>query len=366
MKIVHLVSSLGIGGAEKFAADLCVEQSKAGNKIYLITLDRARDIGKNEAYEQSLKEELVENGVQVLFYESISRKSLFKTLLSLRKMLLEIEPDIVHSHLLIWSVLLSFTKKNYISLFTQHTSFLKFPLIHKIFLHRFIDKYIAISDATLNSLVKVIEKKKIFKIFNGIRSDCFSSLPRKLKSEEYKLITVSRLDDIKNHQLLLKVIATIVSEDNQLSFSLDIVGSGPNELQLKSLAKELNINSYVKFLGTRKDVPELLARSNLFLLPSIREGFSISLIEALCSGINIIASDVGGNREILNDGKFGYLFESNNETDLKEGISYFLRNQVSNRYESSRDEYIKKLSIESSSEEHVKLYNQLTYLKGKK
>lgn len=364
MKIVHLVSSLGIGGAEKFVIDLCVEQSKSDYNVVLLVLDRAENVGKSSSYESSMLNYLIVNGIKVCFAPDKGRKNVIKTFIWLKSIMNELKPSIVHSHLLIWSLFLTFTSKGYKSIFTQHTFLLRFPYLYKIYLDRFIDCYIAICDPAFESITNYVDKNKVIKIWNGVNLNNFT-VTRKKESKPVKLITVSRLDSNKNHQLILRAIADIKKRNTSLDIVYDVVGGGPNEMHIRSLADELNINDCVNFLGVREDIPYLLSQSDIFLLVSRREGFSISLIEALSSRIKIIASDVGGNKEVLLNGKLGKLFKDNDLDELIFSLESYFLNEGHEGHEGHEgnekllNDHLNNLSMKECSKNHIFLYDSL-------
>jgi glycosyltransferase involved in cell wall biosynthesis len=91
-----------------------------------------------------------------------------------------------------------------------------------------------------------------------------------------------------------------------------LVGDGPERDTLERMVRELGLQQRVQLLGHREDVPELLSQFDTFVLPSLSEGMSNTLLEAMAAGVAVVASDVGGNREIIEPGRSGLLFPSDN------------------------------------------------------
>lgn len=361
MNIIHLVSSLGIGGAEKFVIDLSIEQKKSGHNVTLLVLDKAKNVGKSSSYESSMLSYLFSEGVKVFFAPDKGRKSIIKTFFWLRGIINESRPEIVHSHLLIWSLFLAFTSKNYKSVFTQHTFYLRFPGIYKYFLDKYIDSYVAICEPAFESISESVDKNKISKIWNGVAIRDFH-FPRKNVGKSIKLITVSRIDANKNHQLILRAIHYIKKRHEDLDIIYDIVGEGPNENEVRKLVDALDISDCVNFLGSREDVPLLLSQSDVFILSSRREGLSIALIEALSSRMKIIASDVGGNKEVLLNGKFGKLFKDNDLDQLIFTLESIILNDLNDNldhYDNQLSEHLNNLSMTKCSNNHITLYKAL-------
>ncbi len=356
MKIIQLVSSLGIGGAEKFVVDLSTALQSQGCSVDVIVLDRAVDVGKSTSYEEMMVNKLRDTGINVHFNKS-GRKSLLRSCLNLYQLVNKINPDVIHSHLLIWSLLLSFFPKKYKVIFTQHTNRLKNAKIHKYWLRYKIDHYISICDEVNKACRLLVDQSRVTKVINGID---FSGIKQKKHSiygsnNKHKFITVARLEPVKNLSLLIK--ATHILVNRGFDFQVVIVGDGSSISSLQKEVLDLNLAGTVEFLGSRNDVPELLQSSDSFVLTSFYEGFSIALIEALATGLNIIATDVGGNIELLQHGKFGQLILSDDVLSLSNAMENLINNLChSNDYE-ERDLYLEQLGIKSCAKKHIQIYS---------
>ena len=136
--------------------------------------------------------------------------------------------------------------------------------------------------------------------------------------------TVARLHTVKGHTYLLKAIKRIVEERQDVVFPW--FGDGDLHDELLREAKELGVADYVKFLGFRKDVPDLLPQLDLFVQPSLSEGLSVAILEALAVGVPVIATAVGGNPEVLTDGEDGMLIPAADPDALYKSICLLLEN----------------------------------------
>ncbi len=123
----------------------------------------------------------------------------------------------------------------------------------------------------------------------------------------YILLSVGELNSNKNHQIVIRAISTL----NDKSIHYVIAGKGIQNKELLRLAKELGIESRVHLIGYRTDVSELYKMADLYVLPSLREGLNVSLMEAMSSGLPCIASNIRGNRDLIDDNKGGYLVSPN-------------------------------------------------------
>jgi glycosyltransferase involved in cell wall biosynthesis len=110
------------------------------------------------------------------------------------------------------------------------------------------------------------------------------------------------------------------------SFEVWIVGDGSLRDELKDLAEQLGVSPIIKFLGFRKDIRELLPKMDIYVQPSLYEGFCTAVTEAMASGLPIVASDVGGIKDIITQGETGYLTEAQNPQSLYEKIRYLMEN----------------------------------------
>jgi glycosyltransferase involved in cell wall biosynthesis len=125
--------------------------------------------------------------------------------------------------------------------------------------------------------------------------------------------SVGRMVAVKNYPLLLKAVAALGRRD----VCLLMVGEGCERVSLKSLAAQLGVTAQVRFLGHRDDVRALLPGFDIFVLPSLSEGLSNTLLEAMAAGVACVASDVGGNPEIIRHGQDGLLFASGDAAALQ-------------------------------------------------
>ena len=126
-----------------------------------------------------------------------------------------------------------------------------------------------------------------------------------IPEDAFLLLSVGELNINKNHQIVLKALARL----NDKTIHYVIAGQGNQKSSLTDLAKQLGIEKQVHLLGFRKDVAELYKAADIYLLPSMREGLNVSVIEAMSSGLPCIVSDIRGNRDLIDDGKGGFLVE---------------------------------------------------------
>lgn len=183
------------------------------------------------------------------------------------------------------------------------------------------DKIIAISNFVKQSCIDVfnINEKKIQVIYNGTDCKKFENKVRKEKKEsKTEIIYVGRVFKKKGVYLLIEAMKLIPQD---IKLHLTIVGNGPDQNILEDRCKELGIENRVSFLGLRMDIPDILKKADFFVHPAIwNEGFGITLIEAMASGLPCIAFDKGAISEIIDDEKNGFLISEISAKELANKI----------------------------------------------
>jgi len=174
-----------------------------------------------------------------------------------------------------------------------------------------------------------IPARKVLTIHNGVQLDRFgrSSAPEArrelgLPAEALIVGTVGRLDPVKDQAGLLRSFAALLPAHPDAF--LVLAGDGPCRADLARLIGELGVGRRVQLLGDRPDVPLVLSAMDLFVLPSIAEGMSNTVLEAMATGLAVVATRVGGNPELVEDGVTGRLVEPQDPGRLTEAIAGYL------------------------------------------
>jgi L-malate glycosyltransferase len=177
-------------------------------------------------------------------------------------------------------------------------------------LSRGVDRYLAVSREIAGELTEQLgwPAAKVDVVYNAVdlarvRVEAPPSLREQLGGSETRplVLTPARLDAQKGHDVLLEAIPQVPDAMFLLA------GEGPERGRLETLAAERGIADRVRFLGRREDVPQLLAASEVFVLPSLYEGSSLAVLEAMAAGIPIVSSAIGGTEELIDDGRSGLL-----------------------------------------------------------
>ncbi|MGO4940648.1 glycosyltransferase family 4 protein [Fundicoccus sp. Sow4_D5] len=213
---------------------------------------------------------------------------------------------------------------------------------------------------------KKMKTSNIFKISGvGIDLDKFrknNSNGRKFKRElginedDSIIISVGELNENKNHSVIIKALSKIKSN----SIYYIICGQGHMDKSLLQLATKLNVENNIKLVGFQKNINNFLDIADVYVFPSIREGLSLSLMEAMANSLPIIASDIRGNKDLIDDLKGGYLVNPENSTQIAERIEQLLTdNKLSNEYGKYNFEKVQNYSINNVLTQIEKIYSAL-------
>ncbi len=143
-----------------------------------------------------------------------------------------------------------------------------------------------------------------------------------LDADDIMLLSVGELNQNKNHEVIIKAIGAL---ENQ-NIHYFIAGKGDKEEFLKKLAEQKNVKLHL--LGYRTDISELYNSADIFVFPSIREGLSVSLMEAMASGLPCIVSKIRGNVDLIEEGKSGYLCNPMNEEKFRKKINELANDKI--------------------------------------
>ena len=199
------------------------------------------------------------------------------------------------------------------------------------------DALIAVSKYTVDELTELygIEEEKIHVIYNGVDINKFKPRPDRAKlrrefglEEDKKIVLfVGRLYHRKGLEILLCSIPPVLQEFGDVKFAISGTGFKKKEESLRNLAKELDIEDHVAFLGYVPDekLPDLYATSDIFVLPAIYENFPFAILEAQATGLPVISTKVGGIPEFLVDNENGFLIDPGDSAQLTQRLLTLLQ-----------------------------------------
>ena len=175
--------------------------------------------------------------------------------------------------------------------------------------------------------------------------------------------TVTRFRLEKGNEYFIRAIPVIIKEFPNAMFVM--AGDGPLRSQMEQLVKELQVDSFVKFLGFRKDIPDIMSLFTVNVIPSLSEGFPLSLVEAMAAGNAIVASRVGGLAEIGKDRESLCFVKPKNSEEIGSKICELLRNPVlAMELSASAKRASLSFSVEASVGRLAELYRRLVKEKG--
>lgn len=341
-KILFLIDDLKIGGAEKLLIETINNLDGSKYTVILVTLSNKGELFNKLPY-------------------NIEKKYCTKNPIKLYKILKNEKPDIFHSHL--W-------KSDFIGLILAKLAKIKkiYSTKHNVNYFRGIKKILIPIDAVISSLAcKVIsisdsvkkfyennflyKKTKFQTIYNGIDLNPFLNIAKNRESKTkfqkpFYILTIASLTKQKGHEYFLNILYEV----KDYNFEWHLVGSGNRVNKIKVKADKLGILNKIFFHGEQINVMEFYEKADLFVLPSLWEGFGLVLIEAASANVPIFASNVDGINEILNILKAGIPFSIKNQKESSNKLKSIMSNDANNsiKYENinefSIDKMIKQLS----------------------
>jgi glycosyltransferase involved in cell wall biosynthesis len=232
-----------------------------------------------------------------------------------------------------------------------------------------ISGFIAVSDEVKESMVQVIGPiaDKITVICNGVDTKRYGHRVDRaeirtrlgLKADTRLLAIVATLKEQKGHRYMVEAMSDLVPQhpDAHALF----IGDGTLREELQVQVERLGLDHHIHFLGNRSDVPELLAASDVFVLPSLWEGLAMALLEAMATGLPIVATKVSGTIQVLVPNQTGILVQPGDAGQLAQAIGHLLKDPLQTQRmgmaakRCAEDEF----SAQKQADEHLALYNRL-------
>jgi glycosyltransferase involved in cell wall biosynthesis len=320
MNILYLTNHLNAGGITSYVLSLAKGLKVKGHNVYIAT-------SRGQLLSKFINEGIIYIPIPIKTKSEISPKVLI-SFFRLKKIIKEKGIDIIHSNTRVTQVLgcllNRYSHKPHVS--TCHGFFkrrffrIAFPCWGK--------KVIAISQQVKEHLINDFKAREdeVELIQNGVDINDFQltisnrrQARRDLGLNNGPVIgIVARLSDVKGHVYLIEAMKTVVK--NVPDAQLLIVGEGKTAKDLVNLSKRLELEKSIFFLPTVMDTRGVLLAMDLFVLPSLKEGLGLSLMEAMASGLAVIGSDVGGIKSLINHGHNGLLVKPADSRELARAI----------------------------------------------
>lgn len=312
MKIIHVIFSLANGGAENLLADIINEQALHHN-VSLLIVNNKVDTGLVNRIHKKVK---------IFRFDREPGKFSFKIFLRINLCIWKISPDYIHCHNenLIGLLFPIFWGKTGLTLhdtFLKETNLKYLPLYHHLFA---ISKAVQLYGKKISGLDFILN-------YNGVDSTAIPSRKSEIRSNPFRIVQVSRLvHEKKGQDILIKAIFEL--ERAGYGVEVDFIGEGDSEIYLQQLVRQFKLEKTIRFLGNlqRSEVYQLLPHYDLLIQPSLYEGFGLTIAEAMMAKVPVLTSNLEGPVEIIQYGKYGYLFDVGNVPELTEKIRYIIDN----------------------------------------
>jgi len=236
----------------------------------------------------------------------------------------------------------------------KHNAFRKF-------ISNLVDDYIVVSDDLKNWLIETvgIKSDRIEFIFNGV--PVYDYIEKQNENSFCEFVIVGRLAEVKNHKRLFNSLHDLKNKHNRENFHCYVVGDGPLSGGLKNNVLELNMESYVTFLGHQNDVKSIIEKSDALILSSDYEAMPMTALEAMALSVPVICPRVGGVEDFLSDNE-AILVDGHSVEALTEGLLLFMKMNHEEKSKLSLQAHNlveSKYSVESMVSKYNAMYLQL-------
>lgn len=322
--ICQLLHSLDVGGAEMLAARLA-RRLRDRYRFVFACLDGVGPLG----------EELQREGFSV---QLIGRKRGLDWFCPLRlaRVLRNHNVDVLHAHQytpFFYGLTARLRGPRRPIVFTEHGRHQPdYPRRKRIFANRLLvsgrDRLLGVGAAVRQALIdnEGLPAGRVEVLYNGIDVNAFAPIANRALAhagngaakKELVVVQVARLDYLKDHLTAIRTIERVVR--HYPSTRLVLIGDGPEREVIEATMRQLRVADKVQILGTRNDVASQLTNADLFLLTSISEGIPLTVLEAMAAGLPVVATDVGGLREIVVENETGFLAPARDDELLAQHI----------------------------------------------
>lgn len=326
MRILHLISSLGLFGAEQVLLNLASGMKDAEAQVGVL----------HNAHNPHLEifEEAKKRGLPVVCFRCGGRFDI-RTVLEIRKYIRQNGVDVLHTHNYKADIF-GFLATRFAGMRWVATNHLWHETDRKLMFYewldalafRFADKITAVSPDIKDDLVRRgVRGNGIQVIANGIDVEKFSAAGGRRSAaraefgfgeHDFVIGTIGRLSPEKGHAILLTAAREIVAGEENARFL--IVGDGPLREGLEQESRRLGLGDKVVFGGVQKDMPKIYAAIDLLAMPSLAEGLPMTLLEAMAARVPAVLTEVGGIPDVISNGESGLLIPSGDAWALTEAI----------------------------------------------
>jgi glycosyltransferase involved in cell wall biosynthesis len=360
MRILYIVTRGDvIGGASMHVLELAEDMQRRGCDVTIL-------LGPGDIVAQLAQQRGLTFIVEPLLLRQISPWHDLRCLLRLSRLLRQIKPDLVHLHSAKAGILGRIVARLHQipAVYSVHGwSFSMFQGAMARWFQRIerallplTDLLVLVCQRDIRIAVDILGAKptQVHLVHNGIADLPAAGLTT--ESATCRLISVARFEQPKDQATLLRALAQLPVA----GWQLQLVGDGPMLEPCRQLALELGVTQ-VEFLGERADVADLLAQSDVFVLSSKSESLPVSVLEAMRASLPVVATNVGGMGELVEEGASGYLVEPQSTVGLSQRLAELIKDPSLRRRmgTKARERYLQHFTLQQNGERLFNLYLQL-------
>jgi glycosyltransferase involved in cell wall biosynthesis len=377
-RILHIINKLDIGGAEVMILDI-LKYANRDEFDYHILLP----YGKGE-----LDNRAESYDINLHYLDGDKSSGKMKLLRQGVDKIRELKPDLIHTHTRFSDLIGLYggkragVKTRIITIHAAGFYFLDSMPLHEglieYFVVRYASHFVVISKGVGEYIQKFgnVNPNFITLIYNGIDPErvCPEIINNRdavrrnlgISEDEFVIVSMGRLIHEKGFDILLDEFKTYRNKTG--NGKLIIIGYGKESGKLKEKASELNVAEHVIFTGKIDNPSELMRASDCFVLASRKEGFGITILEAMANGIPVIASDTGGIPEIINDGENGILVDVKKKSSISKAIESIQsdKEMVEKFIGAGKTTALEKFHVKHTSARYEDLYRELLSVKAGK
>ena len=307
--VLQVMPEFGLAGAETMCESLCYQLQRSGK--YNVIVASLFD------FQSPITERMEKNGIKVIYLDKKPGMDI-SIIYKIYKVMKQNNIDIVHTHRYVmqYAIPAAIMARVKVRIHTVHTIATEEVDKFRRRIAWVLYKYCNVIPVSISPLVQKtvmkeyhISEEETPVVYNG------SDLNKCLVKNSYQVtnkflfIHIGRFNPAKNHSMIIDAVEAL--KNKGFDFSINLIGGAGNESEIKEDVKKRNLEEYVNFCGLQSNVYPFLYEADCFILPSLYEGMPISLVEAMGSGLPIIASAVGGIPDMIDNNKSGLLIKPN-------------------------------------------------------
>lgn len=353
MKIMQVVPSFEVAGAEIMCENLIYELAKLGHEVVAVSL---------YSYRTAITERLEKAGIQVEYLNKKAGMD-FSIFLKLRKSIIKNAPDVVHTHLYVTKYVFPIAKRlgirvvHTIHSVAKHENSKLSRKLNSIYFKNGKAIPVALSEVIQKTITEEynIKQENIPVVFNGIDlNKCVIKKDYSYK-DNFKIMHIGRFQEVKNHKGLIDAFEIFNKE--HVNSELWLIGDGEIRAEIEKLVEEKCLKNAVFFLGLQENVHKYISTMELFTLTSLYEGIPMTLIEAMGSGMPIVATNVGGISNML-DGDCATLVPVDAEKIAEAFERYYLSQALRESHGKAVVTRVEKFSARTMALNYLRIYDK--------